>query len=477
MPVATVRIPILSGVYTDQAGDYRASYPRNLIPVPREQGISKGYLKPAHGIQAFAACSDIDRGGISVANVGSLPTGMYRVIGPNLCFVREDGTIQVLGYVGGGGQVSLDYSFDVLAVASGGNLYYYDGATVTQNTDPDLGACVDALWYEGYFVSTDGTSIVVTELNDIYTVQTLKYGSAEVDPDPIVALFELRNEINAVGRYTIEFFDNVGGDNFPLARISTAQIRKGAVGTHACCVFMDTIAFVGSGRNETLSVYLGANGSALPIATREINKILKLYTETELAQIECEAMVDESNQHLLIHLPDQTLVYDGAASAVIGEPVWFTLDSGLGSASRYRAHNLVWCYGKWISGDPTSNKLGTYVDNISSHYGDVVGWNFGTLIIYNEASGAIFHELEIAGIKGLAALGDNPVVWASYSEDGVTFSMDTPQRVGKIGATQTRLAWLQQGAMSQQRIYKFKGNSDAHFTAASLVARIEPLTV
>ena len=38
------QITIISGIYTDSgAPDFRSSYPRNLIPVPKAQGISKWY--------------------------------------------------------------------------------------------------------------------------------------------------------------------------------------------------------------------------------------------------------------------------------------------------------------------------------------------------------------------------------------------------------------------------------------------------
>jgi len=34
-----MQIPILSGVYANQAADFRTSYPRNMIPVPKKTGI------------------------------------------------------------------------------------------------------------------------------------------------------------------------------------------------------------------------------------------------------------------------------------------------------------------------------------------------------------------------------------------------------------------------------------------------------
>ena len=44
-----MQISILSGIYTDDVADFRTSYPRNMIPVPKEQGISSAYIRPADG--------------------------------------------------------------------------------------------------------------------------------------------------------------------------------------------------------------------------------------------------------------------------------------------------------------------------------------------------------------------------------------------------------------------------------------------
>ena len=44
-----MQIPILNGIFTDEAADFRTSYPRNLIPVPKQEGISAGYLRPEAG--------------------------------------------------------------------------------------------------------------------------------------------------------------------------------------------------------------------------------------------------------------------------------------------------------------------------------------------------------------------------------------------------------------------------------------------
>jgi len=466
-----MQIPILSGIYTDNGPDLRTSYPVNLVPVPKQSGISAGFLRPGDGIVANGTGPGTDRGGINWRGK------CYRVMGTKLVEVASNGAVTVLGDVGGpvNSFVTFDYSFDQLAIASGGRLYYWNETTLTQVTDPDLGTVLDVVWVDGYFMTTDGEFLIVTELSDPTQVNPLKYGSSEVDPDPVVALLKLRNEIYALNRNTIEVFDNVGGDFFPFQRIDGAQVQKGVVGTFACCVFIEAIAFLGSGRNEAPGIYVAANATANKISTQEIDEVLLQYTEAQLATVKMEARNDKSHQHLYIHLPDRTLVYDAAATQELGQQVWFTLTSSTVGFSQYRARDMVYAYDKWLVGDPQSNNVGFLVDNIGTHWGQIVYWEFGTLIVYNESNGAIFNELELVSLTGRVALGIDPIISTSYSVDGMAFSQERPLRVGTTGNTTKRLAWFQQGHMRNWRIQRFRGTSQAHLSFARLEAQIEPL--
>lgn len=463
------QIPVLNGIYTSETGDIRTSYPVNLVPVPQQSGISSGYLRPADGIVTYGTGPGPDRGGINWNG------DCIRVMGNKLVKVSSAGALTILGTVAYGGQVSMDYSFDILAIASGGLFYHWNGSSLTTVTDPDLGTVIDFIWVDGYFMTTDGEFLVVNELNDPTSINPLKYGSSEADPDPILAIKKVRNEPAALNRYTIESFNNVGGEFFPFTRIEGAQIQKGVVGTHMCCVFLDAIAFVGGGRNEAISVYIGANGQAQKIATREIDLILADFTESELSACMVESRVENGHQFLCIHLPNQTLVYDAAASQALQQPVWHILSSAVIGLSQYRARNFVRCYDKWICGDPTGNEYGYLTDTISTHHGALTGWEFSTQIVYNESRGAVFHELELVALNGTTT--GTPTIWTSYSVDGETFSAEKPKAVGSVGNRTKRIVWFQQGLMTNWRIQRFRGTSDAHISIARLEAQVEPLSV
>jgi len=61
------------------------AYPLNFIPVPKEQGISKGYLRPADGIVQFGIATEgADRGGINWDG------SYYRVMGSKLIKIASN---------------------------------------------------------------------------------------------------------------------------------------------------------------------------------------------------------------------------------------------------------------------------------------------------------------------------------------------------------------------------------------------------
>ncbi len=464
------QVSILNGVYTGAStADYRISLPVNLVPIATNTGFSAGYLRPAEGISQRGAAGGVVRGQIYWDGA------LHAVHGTSLVRVDSAGTVTVLGAVADGGPVRFTYSFDVLAVQSGQLLYYWDGSSLVQMTDPDLGICVDVVWIDGYFMSTDGTDIVVTELNDRLTVLTGKYASNEADPDPVVGLLRLRNEVYSLNRYTIQVFDNIGGALFPFAPIEGAQIQKGSIGTFASCVYSESVAFVGGGFNEAIGVYLANNGDAVKISTIEVDRILASFTEVQLADTYVESRIFNGLAHLYVHLPDRTMVFCANTTRALEQPVWFTLSDGLVDFAQYRGRYFTRAYDEWWAGDPASTAFGVLTEGSSDVYGQRVRWEFSTTMLFNENKGAIVSELEIIALPGRVTLGDDPRISTSHSLDGVTWSTDRSISAGKTGDRLKRLTWFRMGSFASQRVQRFRGASDAHISFGRLEAVLSPL--
>ena len=164
-------------------------------------------------------------------------------------------------------------------------------------------------------------------------------------------------------------------------------------------------------------------------------------------------------------------------SQALGISVWFTLSSELVGIGAYRGRCLVWCYSKWLIGDTITANVGELTESSAEHWGNVVAWDFSTIVIYNEAQGAVFHEIELIALTGRGALGVDPTIWAQYSNDGEVWSIPKPIKAGKNGERRRRLVWLAQGASRNWRIQRFHGTSDAMLSMAALEIRLEPLAV
>ncbi len=461
-----VAVPIMSGIVADGA-DFRSAYPVNLVPVPKSTGISEGYLRPSEGIVTIADGGGANRGGYRWRGAH------YRVMGNSLLNVAADGSFVAVGAIAGTDWVTFDESFDYLAINGGGMLYLYDGTTLTQVTDPDLGVSLDMVWINGYFISTDGEFLISSDINDPFSFNILRYASSEISPDPVVGLQKVRNEIYALNRYTVEIFGAVQnpGEAFPFARIEGAQIMKGAVGSRACCEFMQALAFTGGGPNDPPSVWIGQSAQAQKISTRDIDAVLRVYSDEDLSKLVMESRPDLGHDFLYIHLPDQTLVYDAGASAALEQPVWHVLKSGGG----YRARGFVWCYGQWNVADPFGTMIGKLSADVGSHYGDHVGWEFTTPIAYNDARGVQVHELELIALTGDVALGDDPMIATFYTLDGKTWSSPRYIRAGRQGERAKRLVWDRQGTFRRWRAQRFTGDTRAHMSFAKLEAQFEAL--
>jgi hypothetical protein len=115
------------------------------------------------------------------------------------------------------------------------------------------------------------------------------------------------------------------------------------------------------------------------------------------------------------------------------------------------------------------------VQDTGHHWGQIVRWEFGTLVIYNDSMGALFNALELVSLTGRVTLGLDPIIATSYSTDGTAWSQDRPIRAGTTGSTTKRLVWFQQGYMRNWRIQRFRGDSQAHLSFARLEAQLEPL--
>lgn len=454
-----MQIPLISGIEATEAADFSEVYPTNLEPVSIPNGISQGYLRTAYGATTISTGPGVSRGGTTWNGVH------YRVMGTKLVSVDQYGTITILGDVGGIGAVSFARGFDRVAIRSGVNLFYWNGTTLTKVTDPDMGQCLDVAWLNGQFFTTDGTDILAADIDDPTNFTATRYGAAEADPDPITGLIVSRNEMYVGGGNTIEVQSYTGGANFPLSSNVGATIPRGIVGPMAKCLYSESFAFVGAGKNEQPGVYIQNGGSALKLSTRAIDKMLAAVTD--LTTIEMETRVSDDEERLLIHLPDRTLVYLYRTSQMTQDKNWYVVRSGRAMDKAYRLRHAVLAYGKFWVGDTESGALGTLTDTSGAHFGEVTGWAFQTALQYNKGASFIVHQMELVGLYGRGVTAPASA-FMSWSKDGETWSMEKPNKLPALGSRTRRITWSPHSRFRNYMALRFRGDSNSLVGIAAL---------
>lgn len=461
-----VAIPLLSGLRGTEQAEFATVAPLNLEPVPVDSGISKGQLRAAIGAIQIGTGPGVDRGGIVWNNTH------YRVMGTSFIRVANDGSYTTIGDVGGSGPVRFEVGPDRLGIQSGTGLHLFDGTNIVQIAAADLGPVKDFIWIDGYWMATDGTFVVVTELNNPLEVKPLKYGAAEEDPDPITGLMKVRNEAHVVGRHTIQVFRNIGGSGFPFATIRGATIPYGCISASAKAYFGDSYAFVGSARNEGLAVFIanGGQASATRISTREIEDALRQVVDTSAIVLETRTYRDE--QRLIMHLAGQSWCFLANGTAQAKTPLWYRLRTANGP---YRPRNAVLVDGRHWVGDLSSSALGVLSEDVSGHFGERTAWEFQAGFVFNEGRGAIVRSLELIGLPGRVPFEEGATAFLSMTRDGTLWSAERAISMGASGDRSKRLQWRPFSRFANHVGFKFRGLNRALPGFARIEARIDPL--
>lgn len=456
-----VAVPLLAGIVSGPAAEFIETWPLNLEPTAVDAKIGgKGQFKSPPGVDQAGIGPGADRGGIEWNG------RHFRVLGTSFCEIGATGELTVIGVVEAGPKCGFDYGFDRLGIWTGTRLYYFDGALLKQVTDPDLGAVIDGIWIDGYFMSTDGSYVIVTELNDPTEVKPLKYGSAETDPDAITGIIKYREEAYVLGRNTIQTLRNVGGNGFPFQSVKGGTIPYGCVGPAAKCKFGDGFAFVGSGRNEELNIFAGGQGTATPFGTRAVCDALNAVDDQ--TQIELEQRDYAGEIRLLVHLPAETWCFLVNVSKRVGQPVWYRLSSG----ERYRLRHMTLAYGRRWVGDTDSGRYGTLDDTRLEHWGDLPEWQFEAGMLYNNGQPFVIHSAELVGLPGRGQ--GTGTIFLSMTRDGETWSTERAL-TAELGSRAKRLQWRPHARFANYMGFRFRGRGAALPGIASLEVNVASL--
>lgn len=439
--------------------DYRDALPVNMTAVNRPILASSGYMLQLPGLTLHGTGEGIDRGGIWNSRFNA----HYRVSGERLIEVNSDGATTERGTVPGNDTVEFAYSFNNLAIIASGRMFLYNPTDgLREVTDGDLGNPIDICWIDQYFFMTDGSNLFHTEITDESMIDPLDFATSEFSPDFTYGVEKtVDNRVLVFNRYSCEVFQNDASENFAFARVPGLSMNVGIVGTHAKAPINDLFACVGNRKEEAVSVYLIAPGQESKIATREIEKILGEYKETDLRNVIVETREDDGYQHILFHLPRETLLFNQTvaqtSSAGLAD-AWSIIKSDVVGDQEYRGVHGVFDnnIGKWIYGDKLNSNLGIFDETVATQYGEIAEWLLFTP--YYPVETASIDELEIHTIPGFTMTNDATLA-ISLTFDGVTYGTEAFLSYGLPSRYGTRLIARRLGYISEYVSFKLRGAS------------------
>lgn len=449
-----MQIPLIKGDRKSKY-DYRDNLPVNMTVVARNIEGDQGYLLTHDGLTEFAQTNGVSRGGTYNEQFRE----HYRVSGNSFERVETDGTVNTLGQINGSNPCNFANSFDTQAILSDGSLFYWDGFSLAKVTDPELGIPIDITWFRGIYVMTDGESLFHTDINDETSIDPLKYSSSEFSSDPIKAVARNdQNQIIAFNRYSTEYFifnASAPTGTSVLQVISGKASKIGIVGTN-CKTEIDGSFFILGGRKkESPSVHILNAGQEVTIATREIDKVISQYTESELSTAYLESRVVDRDKFLIIHLPCHTLLYNHTIASKFGVDVaWTYVKTGIDIDEPWRAKYGVFDprASRWIYGDLQENKLAYLDQESAAQYGNQVENICYTPILPLETKS--INEFEIDTIAGYSTRDFTSSF--SISKNGVTYGQEYFNLISNDGGYNNRYIARRLGDIRDSFNFKFR---------------------
>lgn len=455
----TAQVNLIKGDKVDSLTDYRDALPVNMYAVQKEILGAKGYMQQWPGLTSYATFAGQDRGGLYNERHGK----HYRVIGTRFVEVSKTGIVTNYGSIPGTKQVSLPYSFSTQCIISLGRMFLFNGTTITEVVDSDLGNPIDGVWIDGYYFLTDGEYIYHTDIANEATIDPLKFATAEFMPDKSLGVAKTQdNKVVVFGRFTTEYFIDAATDNFAFQRVESRAQKIGIVATHAKCESGGNFYITGGRKEEALGVHVLSVGSAQKISTREIDKILSAYDEEDLSDMHMESCMFDDVWFVIIHLPNETLLFNISIAASFGkEYAWSILKTDTTGNSPYIGINGVFDprRGQWVYGSKGSGHIG-YLDNSTpNHFDEKVEWILYSPILSLER--ASINELDLSTIPGFTSSQDATVAFSMTYDRGITYGNEWFQLYGLPLSYGQNFIIRRLGYVANDVGFKFRGISSS----------------
>jgi hypothetical protein len=483
-----MEIPLSNGFYVDESLPVALQQCTNWIPVNSQAStITQRALYGSAGIrQATTTGSDSTDANRGAWILDGIPyfvngTGLYSLTRTFPSGV-ETFTANLLGTITGSGRVSMaDNGTQLIIVVPGtptvGYVYTVAGGLVTI-TDVDFTANGNpqfVVYIDGYFaLSTDTKKWIVSALNDGTSYNALDFGSAEQDPDPIVAPIVHNNQIFLTGSRTTEGAQNIGGSGFPFQR-NNVFLDKGCYAGFSLISTNQQFFMIGGGKNEKAAIYAYQGGGYVKISTPAIDKAIDGYSDAVIATAFSMAWSEKGQFYVAFVFTDRAFVWNMTTQ------LWNELKSGILNSvtteveqTRWRVNSMVTAYGYNLVGDSQDGRIGILDDGVYTEYSQNIIRVFNPPPLYNGGRPFRLPWVELVMENGVGdATTPEPIISMAISEDARLFDYERNRKIGPVGKYGQRTIWKKNGRFPRMGILQFRLSDPVKPVVIRLDARIK----
>ncbi len=464
MPLAP--IPIANGFYESDSLPISAQECVNWYPnIVQTTGLSQETLFGGPGIGLLATTGTVQEAnrGAHVKNKIAYcvnGTTLYRVDRTVVAGGNDTFATTVLGSIPGTGGVSMaDNGTQLMILVPGGNGYIYNedaGTPFQQITDLDFtanGAPQYVVFVDSYFaVTTDTKKWIISASNDGLAWDALDFGSAESDPDDIVAPVVFRNQLFITGSETTEAFQNLpNGAGFPFVR-SNIFLDKGCFAPLTLISVNATFMMIGGGKNESPAIWQFVGSTFQKISTTAIDSVLAAFTDAEIAAAFSYSYAIKGAYFVGFTVGDRTFEINTITNR------WNERKSYINDVfARWRVNSMVTAYGRVLVFDSQDGRIGELSPDIYKEYGDNIRRIISTQPFSNQGEYVRVSMIELTVESGVGNSDENdPQIAMDISDDGKTFKYKRKRGIGKIGEYGRRAIWYKNGSFSRLRVFRWE---------------------
>lgn len=470
MPVTP--LPITSGFYVSDSLPISAQECTNwYVNVVQASALSQETLFGTPGLlehTTTGVTKQVNRGAHVMNGIPYFVNGttLYRLNQVIAGDGSETFTTDALGTITGTGRVSMsDNGTQLMILVPGGpgSLWVENTSTFTPDinvVDSDFTASGNpehVVFVDGYFLlTTDTKKFIISGLNDGLSYNALDFGSAETDPDTIVAPVVFSNQPMIGGSETIEGFQNTpAGADFPFQRTGLF-LTKGIFAPFSIINASNTFMFIGGGKRESPAIWSFIGNNLQKISTTAIDSILQGFTEAEIESSFAWSYAQKGAYFVGFSLPTTAVVYDTVSQRWHERKSRIVNSRGVTNSVRFRANSFVKAYGRIFCGDSQDGRIGSLEPDVYTEYGNPIIRRVATQPFQNNMKPVFFPSLELTMESGVGNSDvPDPKIRMDVSRDGKTFSDDRTRRIGKVGEYSNRAIWRRNGRFSRFAVIRF----------------------